>query len=307
MFTGVCSRRSINSVAPHSAAAGSTAVATEPDWQELQAAKLAAVEHIPDTETCNEVLVAAQPELAGSPPQHNNRYTEQHEPEAVQATASVQSDNRNESAAAMGDRQQFWEQDEEQHEQEELAPAADTEGSYLLLQQQQQYEELQELQASYKAAEQQRQQQKAKASGTQHTAQHRVPQLQQQQQHSVEQQQLQYSAAASSTVAQLQQELMQQAKLREVKLLQDRCRCILLQCIGAICSHASTAAHRPLGGGALLHPCQQTCATARLRIVLMPLSDLACLLPALICTKASAAYSYATQPFCCVGPVPCRS
>jgi hypothetical protein len=117
---------------------------------------------------------------------------------------------------------------------------------------------------------------------------------------------LQYSAAASSTVVQLQQELMQQAKLREVKPLQDRCHCIL-QCICAICSHASTATHRPLGGGALLHPCQQTCATARLQMGLMPLSDLACLLPVLIRTKASAAYSYATQPFCCVGPVPCRS
>jgi hypothetical protein len=232
MFSGVCSRRSINSVAPLTAASGSTAAPTQPHQQ--VAADHAAGETTRAHAQNDEVFVAEQPELEGAPPQHDKRSVEQHEPEVVQ-TVSV-ADCENVSAEAMDNMQQFWEQDGEQHEQDEVAPAADTEDSYLL-QQQQQYMELQELQASYKAAEQQQQQKKtiaqqAKAAAAQHTAQHRQPQLQQQVQHSVEQQQ--YSAAASSTVVQLQQELMQQAKLREVRTVKGSCSCLDTASIPAV-------------------------------------------------------------------------
>jgi hypothetical protein len=176
---------------------------------EQQAQEHADVTVTSESSTINGVTGIEQPE-PGHEPQHDSVAAPQHAAAGFQQPAALQA--LQQPADTMGQQQQqFWQQEDYHEEQDEPAAAAGAEDAHVLLQQQQQDEHLweqQELYASCKANQQQTYSKPAKAALP---AQQRQPRIQQ------PQVQEQRTAETSQTVVQLQQELMQQAKLREVR------------------------------------------------------------------------------------------
>jgi hypothetical protein len=215
MFTGVCCRNSIDSVVATSAAAA--AVSKEVTQPQQQAnPEHAAVLETPDNITFNDVTVAAHPEQG-----HELQPDSIASPQHVQEPAALQ-ELQQPAEIMEQQQQQFWEQEQYEQEQDDSAAAAGPEGLHVLLPQQQQDDkqhlEHNELYASSYQTEKTQQAVAKQPNAVQHYMQPRQPQQQPQIQQL--QQQHHQSAATSQTVVQLQQELMQQAKLREVRLLQ---------------------------------------------------------------------------------------